>query len=90
MNVRRTVHFSGRVQGVGFRATTCRIAAGFSVTGFVKNLADGGVEMVAEGQADEIARFCEALRTRMKSFIFDCREVEGPATGQYTDFRTAY
>ena len=45
----RRIIFHGRVQGVGFRYTTHRIARGFPVTGFVRNLTDGTVELVACG-----------------------------------------
>ena len=46
---RVVVHYSGRVHGVGFRATVRHIACGFDVTGSVRNLPDGRVELVAEG-----------------------------------------
>jgi len=54
--------YEGRVQGVGFRYTARRIAAGFDVAGFVRNLADGRVEIVASGDDDEVDGFLEALR----------------------------
>ena len=47
---RRRVVFSGRVQGVGFRFTCQSLARGFDVAGYVRNLADGRVELVAEGE----------------------------------------
>ena len=46
---RRIVHYTGRVQGVGFRFTTCRLAESFAVAGRVKNLPDGRVRVVVEG-----------------------------------------
>lgn len=58
---RRRLNVTGRVQGVGFRATTQRLAGGFAVRGFVRNLADGGVEIVAEAEPDELDRFQEAV-----------------------------
>ena len=54
--------YEGRVQGVGFRYTARRIAAGFDVAGFVRNLADGRVELVASGDDEEVDGFLEALR----------------------------
>lgn len=56
------VFYEGRVQGVGFRYTARRIAAGFDVAGYVRNLADGRVEMVASGDDEEVDGFLEALR----------------------------
>lgn len=58
---RKRVYYSGRVQGVGFRATARQLAAGFQVAGFVHNLADGRVELVVEGEAEEVGRFLEAV-----------------------------
>ena len=51
---------SGRVQGVFYRAAVCDAAKNFDVTGFVKNLANGTVEVVAEGEEDEVKRFADA------------------------------
>ena len=56
------VLYSGRVQGVGFRYTTKTVAMGFEVTGTVRNLPDGRVELVAEGARDELQAFAEAIR----------------------------
>jgi acylphosphatase len=54
--------YSGQVQGVGFRYTVRSVAAGFEVTGFVRNLPDGGVELIAEGAKDELEGFRQAIR----------------------------
>ena len=54
---------SGRVQGVGFRAWTAREAALLHLTGFVRNLGDGSVEILAEGELQDLERFCERLET---------------------------
>lgn len=57
-----TVHYSGNVQGVGFRYTARDIATGFDVCGTVRNLADGRVELVAEGARQELEAFRKAIR----------------------------
>jgi acylphosphatase len=54
--------YSGTVQGVGFRYTVKTVATGFEVTGAVRNLPDGRVELVAEGVKDELEAFREAIR----------------------------
>lgn len=54
--------YSGNVQGVGFRYTVKTVSAGFDVTGTVRNLPDGQVELVAEGARDELKAFNEAIR----------------------------
>jgi len=56
------VLYSGYVQGVGFRYTVRSVAAGFEVTGTVRNLPDGGVELVAEGAQGELEAFRQAVR----------------------------
>ena len=60
---RRRVYYSGQVQGVGFRYTTHRLAQGFEVTGYVRNLDDGSVELLAEGEPAGLNRFLEAIET---------------------------
>lgn len=59
---RVTIRYSGQVQGVGFRYATCSTAAGFDVCGSVRNLGDGRVELVAEGERTELEAFRQAIR----------------------------
>ena len=64
------VFYSGRVQGVGFRYTVKSVANGFEVTGTIRNLPDGRVELLAEGSGDELEAFREAIRqSGMEHFI---------------------
>jgi acylphosphatase len=56
------VFYEGRVQGVGFRYTARRVAAGFEVAGFVRNLPDGRVELVASGDDEEVDGFLAGVR----------------------------
>lgn len=67
--VGRRVIYQGRVQGVGFRWTTRQIAKGFHVTGFVRNLPDGTVEVHVQGTAAEVSSFLNSLRDTMASNI---------------------
>ena len=59
---RLQVFYSGRVQGVGFRYSTRVVACGFEVTGTVRNLSDGRVELVAEGERAELEAFRRAIQ----------------------------
>jgi acylphosphatase len=61
---RRRLHifYSGHVQGVGFRYTVKTVATGFDVMGTVRNLSDGRVELVAEGEPAELKAFQQAIR----------------------------
>jgi acylphosphatase len=66
---RRRVFFSGRVQGVGFRFRCQAVARGFEVAGHVRNLPDGRVEVLAEGDAPEIDAFLAAVRQEFDGYI---------------------
>jgi len=84
--IRRTTVFSGRVQGVGFRYTTRDLASRFRVSGTVRNLSDGGVELVAEGTEVELDRFEAAIENAMQGHIDDLQTTDGPATGEFGGF----
>jgi acylphosphatase len=87
---RCTIYYSGHVQGVGFRYTTHLIARGHDVTGFVRNLPDGRVELVAEGTRSEVDAFLADIRDRMSNHIRDERGDVGPATGEFSSFDIRY
>lgn len=63
--------YSGRVQGVGFRATCRSIARTFDVSGWVRNEHDGTVTLEAQGKRDELTRFTQAIETRLLNNIAD-------------------
>jgi acylphosphatase len=65
----KRVIYEGRVQGVGFRFTAVELAAGHAVAGWVRNLPTGEVELVAEGEADQVDGFLSALGERMAGNI---------------------
>lgn len=56
------VFYEGRVQGVGFRYSVRHIAKGFNVTGWVRNLSDGRVELQANGEPEEVDAFLQGIR----------------------------
>ena len=80
------VYYAGRVQGVGFRYTVRSLAAGFPVTGFVRNVSDGRVHLVVEGDDDEIDLFLDAVQTEMQHYIRDVQQTRQPAGGQFHSF----
>ncbi len=84
--IRRTCHFSGRVQGVGFRYTVQAIARGFLVSGHVQNLPDGRVKLVAEGDEAEIVRFIDAIQREMSGFVRSIEQLTEPATNAFEGF----
>jgi acylphosphatase len=63
------VIFSGRVQGVGFRWTCQRIAKRHPVSGTVKNLADGTVELFADGNQQSVIAFLVEINSKMSGNI---------------------
>ena len=85
------VHYSGRVQGVGFRATVRQIACGYDVTGMVRNLADGRVELIAEGARAELKAFLEGIaESDLSGFIARQAETWQPAQGNLRGFTIAF
>jgi acylphosphatase len=81
-----TVFFSGRVQGVGFRYAALQVAKEFEVTGLVQNLADGRVQLEAEGRADEVAAFVAAVEERMHGYIRKAERSGRERTAQFSSF----
>jgi acylphosphatase len=83
---RRTYHFSGRVQGVGFRYTTQHIARGHPVKGYVRNLPDGRVELVMEADEQEMDAVVASLKREMDRHIQRVDVSNGKATGEFAEF----
>jgi acylphosphatase len=84
------IFYSGSVQGVGFRYTVKSVAAGFEVVGFVRNLPDGRVELVAEGARDELEAFRLAIRDAgLEHFIRKEEAGWSEATGAFRGFEIA-
>jgi acylphosphatase len=87
---RREVHYSGRVQGVGFRYTARQLASEFSVTGFVRNLPDGRVNLVVEGAKAEVDKFLASIAAELGNHIRNTSIDVRPATGEFKDFEIGY
>ena len=86
----REVHYSGRVQGVGFRYTAREIAERFNVAGYVENLPDGRVHLVAEGEPAEIERFLAAVAQRLARYIGNVDERKRPPSGEFDGFTISH
>ena len=78
MKIRRHIFFSGRVQGVGFRYTAIHLARPLALTGWVKNLWDGRVEMEVQGRPEAIERLLSGLRNQRFIVIEDVEIQEMP------------
>lgn len=81
-----SVHFSGRVQGVGFRYQTFQIAKEFEVSGFVRNLPDGRVQLEAEGGKMQVLAFVDEVTDRLDVFIRKVERSEGEHAARYKGF----
>jgi acylphosphatase len=69
MKKRVHIYYSGRVQGVGFRFTAERVAQQLGLTGWVRNLPDGRVEIVCEGKEEELYLFLNKIKRVMGGYI---------------------
>ncbi len=87
---RKIIRYFGRVQGVGFRFTVRELACERSVHGYVRNMPDGSVELVVEGDSEEIDRFAADIDRAMGRFIRRVESVEGPAQGGLSGFEIRY
>ena len=81
------IFYSGKVQGVGFRYAVKTVVSGFEVTGLVRNLPDGRVELVAEGAQDELNAFRQAIReSGLEPFIQSEEVVWGEPANAFRGF----
>jgi acylphosphatase len=88
---RAHVFYSGRVQGVGFRITAEEAARSLSVVGWVKNLRDGRVELVAEADQETLEQLLNDIRTgSMKNFITQVEVSWSSASETFDDFEIRY
>ncbi len=91
MKKRVHVFYSGRVQGVGFRITAEETAQECGVVGWVKNLRDGRVELVAEAEEAILERFLKAIRSgSMKNFIEQVDVSWSSASDTFDEFEIRY
>jgi len=85
------VYVTGLVQGVGFRYYAKKKASEAGVCGWVKNLSDGRVEIIAEGEETAVEAFLQSLSGgRLGSHIEDMRKSREPYTGSFNHFYISY
>ena len=88
--VAKQIIFIGRVQGVGFRFTAHRIANRHQITGFVRNLHDGSVEMLAQGTAHDIEDCISDINQTFAGYTREAKITDLPPNPQYTDFKITF
>ncbi|MBD3171728.1 acylphosphatase [Candidatus Bathyarchaeota archaeon] len=87
--IRAHIYVEGRVQGVGFRANTRRTANRLGLTGWVRNLRDGRVEIIAEGEEEMIDRLIQwCHRGPTMAHVTNVTVEKGDAKGEFNLFRT--
>jgi len=80
------VFFRGHVQGVGFRWSTETIASRYPITGYVENMRDGSVHLVAEGMRHTVSSFIQSVLSAQGGTISDHSVAWQPATGEFHGF----
>ncbi|MFY9609966.1 MAG: acylphosphatase [Blastocatellia bacterium] len=91
MIIARQFVIRGRVQGVGFRYFAIRAARGLGIVGTVRNMPDGSVEAIAEGETKAIARFRRDLeRGPSYSHVTAVEESERQTSARYKDFEAVF
>ncbi len=88
--IAKHVIFKGCVQGVGFRYSCHRMAARYEVSGFVRNLPDGSVELWAQGSAAEVTTYLQAIEDYFGSGIREHTVNEMPMNPRYERFDITY
>ena len=87
MTIGRRFIVRGRVQGVGFRYFAIRAARGLGIVGTVRNMSDGSVEVIAEGESDAMTGFRRELeRGPSYAHVTAVEESELQTTGRYKEF----
>jgi len=88
--IAKHIIFIGRVQGVGFRFTAFNIANRCQLTGFVRNLPDGTVEMLAQGTDEAIGDCIRDIGEEFGRFVRETKIEEAPFNPQYKDFKITF
>jgi acylphosphatase len=87
---RAHVFYSGRVQGVGFRFTAASIADDLGVLGWVRNLPDGRVEAVSEGEEKKVKKFLDEVAAEFNRYIVNADINWETPTKEFKDFTITF
>ncbi len=79
-------YFCGRVQGVGFRFTAREVAESLGITGWVRNLPDGRVELLAEAEEDEIRQLLSQLTRTFAGYVNEVQETWEEPRNEFRGF----
>jgi acylphosphatase len=82
--------YTGKVQGVGFRYAVLDIARQQKVSGWVKNLDDGRVEIIAQASEDILKDFLQKINQQFSGYIINLNIEWLPASGEFSDFRIEF
>jgi acylphosphatase len=86
----KRIVFVGQVQGVGFRFTAYRIAGRYGLSGWVRNLRDGTVEMVAQGASEDIDECIRDIEESFRGYVTETRVQEAAIEPERRDFRITF
>lgn len=84
------IFYSGTVQGVGFRFTVRMVASGLGLCGWVKNLPDGRVEVLAEGEENNIEEMIKSIESHFGGYIRNKNLNYNDPTGEYAGFNIRF
>lgn len=86
----KKIIISGRVQGVGFRYTAMTLAKRYDISGYVRNISDGSVEMVVQGRKDDIKEYLERISSEFSGYITSHKSEAVEYDPSYSNFKIAY
>ena len=84
------LYCSGKVQGIGFRYTVQDIANSLKICGWVKNLSDGRVEVLAEAEEYSLNSFLEQINQHFSLYIKEAKTEWQSASGKFRDFQITF
>ncbi len=80
------IKYSGNVQGVGFRWKVSQIAKSYKLTGYVRNLSDGKVELLLEGEESEVQGMCKDVAKQLRDYWTSFEREDKPGKAHHSTF----